>query len=131
MGTPLLPDGWMRPRGYANGVSVSGRQLYVAGMIGWDAAQVFHHDDIVGQTRQALENVLAVLRAGGAGPQHIVRMTWYVVDRAEYVAAQAAIGQVYRELIGHYTVAMSAVQVAALIEPKARVEIEVTAVVPE
>jgi enamine deaminase RidA (YjgF/YER057c/UK114 family) len=130
MGTPLQPAGWARPRGYANGVSATGRQLFVAGMIGWDAQQQFHSDDIVQQTRQALENVLAVLAEGAAGPEHIVRMTWYVINRAEYQEALPQIGQVYRELIGHYAVAMSAVQVAALMEPRARVEIEVTAVVP-
>jgi enamine deaminase RidA (YjgF/YER057c/UK114 family) len=130
MALPLLPDGWARPRGYAHGVSSSGRQIFVAGMIGWDAEQLFHSDDIVSQTRQALQNVLAVLGAGNAGPEHIVRMTWYVVDRDEYTNALAAIGAVFRELVGHYNIAMSAVQVSALIEKRARVEIEVTAVVP-
>jgi enamine deaminase RidA (YjgF/YER057c/UK114 family) len=130
MGLPLLPTGWARPRGYANGVSATGRQIFVAGMIGWDAAQVFHSDDIVEQTRQALQNVVAVLSAGGARPEHIVRMTWYVVDRGEYTRALRDIGLVFRDVIGHYDIAMSAVQVAALIEDRARVEIEVTAVVP-
>lgn len=131
MKTALLPEGWPRPRGYANGVSVRGRQVYVAGMIGWDAQQQFHTDDFAGQARQALENVVAVLAAGGAAPRDIVRMTWYVVDREEYLAAGAAVGAAFRELIGHYDIAMTAVQVVALIEPRARVEIEVTAVVPE
>lgn len=131
MKTALLPEGWPRPRGYANGVSVRGRQVYVAGMIGWDAQQRFHTDDFAGQARQALENVVAVLAAGGAAPRDIVRMTWYVVDRDEYLAAGAAVGAAFRELIGHYDIAMTAVQVVALIEPRARVEIEVTAVVPE
>ncbi len=131
MNETLLPDGWPRPRGYANGVAATGRQLFVAGMIGWDAHGVFHSDDFAQQARQALVNVVAVLRAGGAGPEHIVRMTWYVVDRAEYQAALPAIGAAFRELIGHYAIAMTAVQVTALMEARARVEIEVTAVVPD
>ncbi|MFN5582186.1 RidA family protein [Gemmatimonas sp.] len=131
MNETLLPDGWPRPRGYANGVAATGRQLFVAGMIGWDAHGVFHSDDFAQQARQALVNVVAVLRAGGAGPEHIVRMTWYVVDRAEYQAALPAIGAAFRELVGHYAIAMTAVQVTALMEARARVEIEVTAVVPD
>jgi enamine deaminase RidA (YjgF/YER057c/UK114 family) len=126
----LLPEGWPRPKGYANGVAASGRQIFVAGMIGWDAHGVFHSDDFAVQSRQALANVLAVLEAGGAKPQHIARMTWYVTDKREYLAALPAIGAAFRELIGHYDIAMTAVQVAALIEDRAKVEIEVTAVVP-
>lgn len=131
MHSTLLPEGWPRPRGYANGVSARGRQLFVAGMVGWDALQQFHSDDFAAQTRQALENIVAVLGAGGATPRHIVRMTWYVLDRAEYQAALPAVGALFRELIGHYDIAMSAIQVVALMEPRARVEIEVTAVVPD
>lgn len=131
MNTPLLPDGWKRPKGYANGVAARGRQVFVAGMIGWDATEAFQTDDFAGQARQALLNVLAVLRAADAGPQHIVRMTWYVTDRDAYRAALPAIGQAFRELIGHYDIAMSAVQVVALMESRAVVEIEVTAVVPD
>jgi len=127
----LLPSGWPRPKGYANGVSVSGRQIYVAGMIGWDADGRFHTDDLAGQVRQALQNIVEVLEAGGAKPEHIVRMTWYITDKKEYLAQQAEIGKAYRELIGSFSVAMTAVQVAALIEDRAKVEIEVTAVVPE
>ena len=127
----LRPAGWKRPRGYANGVLAQGRQLHVAGMIGWDADERLVGDDLVAQVRQALANVVAVLAAGGATPQHIVRMTWYVVDRAEYHAALPRVGAAFRELIGHYTIAMTAVQVCALMESRARVEIEVTAVVPE
>ena len=127
----LLPPGWPRPKGYANGVSVSGRQIYVAGMIGWDAQGVFHSDDLAQQARQALQNIVEVLAAGGAKPEHIVRMTWYITDKKEYLAQQAEIGKAYRELIGSFSVAMTAVQVAALIEDRAKVEIEVTAVVPE
>ena len=127
----LLPPGWPRPKGYANGVAVSGRQIYVAGMIGWDAHGQFHTDDLAGQARQAMQNIVAVLAAGGAKPEHIVRMTWYITDKKEYLAQQAEIGKAYRELIGSFSVAMTAVQVAALIEDRAKVEIEVTAVVPD
>jgi enamine deaminase RidA (YjgF/YER057c/UK114 family) len=127
----LLPQGWPRPRGYANGVAARGRMIFVAGMVGWDAQSRFHTDDFAGQARQALANVVAVLAAGGAKPEHIVRMTWYVTDKREYLAAGAEIGQAYRELIGSYSVAMTAVQVTALMEDRAKVEIEVTAVVPD
>jgi enamine deaminase RidA (YjgF/YER057c/UK114 family) len=127
----LLPERWPRPKGYANGVSASGRTLSVAGMIGWDAQGVFHTDDFGAQVRQALENVIAVLRAGGAEPEHIVRMTWYVTDKHEYIAAYPAIGKAFKELIGHYAIAMTAVEVRSLIEDRAKVEIEVTAIVPE
>jgi enamine deaminase RidA (YjgF/YER057c/UK114 family) len=127
----LQPDGWPRPRGYANGIAASGRMVFVSGMVGWDEQGVFQTDDFAGQVRQALANALAVLAAGGAGPEHIVRMTWYVLDKKEYVAAYPAIGAVYRELIGRHFPAMSAVQVAGLVEERARVEIEVTAMVPE
>lgn len=127
----LQPDGWPRPRGYANGIAASGRMVFVSGMVGWDEQGKFQTDDFAGQVRQALANALAVLAAGGAGPEHIVRMTWYVLDKKEYVAAYPAIGAAYRELIGRHFPAMSAVQVAGLVEDRARVEIEVTAVVPE
>jgi enamine deaminase RidA (YjgF/YER057c/UK114 family) len=127
----LQPPGWVRPRGYANGVAARGRQVYVSGMIGWDAEGHFQTDDFVGQSRQALENVVAVLREAGAGPEHIVRMTWYVLDRREYLDAGAALGAAYRDVIGRNYPAMSAVQVAALMEERARVEIEVTAVIPD
>jgi enamine deaminase RidA (YjgF/YER057c/UK114 family) len=127
----LLPTGWKRPKGYANGVAARGRQVYAAGMIGWDADERFHTDDFAGQTRQALANVIAVLAEAGATPQHITRMTWYVIDKREYLAALPGIGQAFRELIGNFDIAMTAVQVAALIEDRARVEIEVTAVIPD
>jgi enamine deaminase RidA (YjgF/YER057c/UK114 family) len=126
----LQPPGWARPRGYSNGVAASGRMVCVSGMIGWDAEGVFHTDDFAGQVRQALLNIVAVLKEAGAGPQHIVRMTWYVVDKNEYVAAYKAVGAVYREIIGPHYPAMTAVQVAGLVEDRARVEIEVTAVAP-
>ena len=127
----LLPQDWARPKGYANGVSVQGRQIFVAGMIGWDGQGRFHTDDFAGQARQALANVVAVLAAGGAKPAHIARMTWYVTDKREYLAALPEIGKAFRELIGNYEIAMTAVQVSALIEDRAKVEIEVTAVVPD
>jgi enamine deaminase RidA (YjgF/YER057c/UK114 family) len=126
----LQPEGWTKPRGYANGIAASGRMVFVSGMVGWDAAGVFHTDDFAGQVRQALANIVAVLAEGGARPEHIVRMTWYVLDKKEYVAAWPQIGAAYRELIGRHFPAMSAVQVAGLVEDRARVEIEVTAVVP-
>ena len=127
----LLPPGWPRPRGYANGVTARGRMVFVAGMIGWDAEGVFHTDDLAGQARQALENVAAVLAEGGAKTEHIVRMTWYVTDRKAYVAAYPEIGKAFREIIGSFNAAMTAVEVSALIEDRAKVEIEVTAVVPD
>ena len=127
----LLPPGWPRPRGYANGVMARGRTIYVAGMVGWDAQGVFHTDDMAGQVRQALTNIVEVLREGGAQPEHIVRMTWYVTDKRAYVAAYPEIGKAFRELIGSFNAAMTAVEVSALIEDRAKVEIEVTAVVPD
>jgi enamine deaminase RidA (YjgF/YER057c/UK114 family) len=130
MNQVLQPPGWAAPRGYANGVVASGRQVHVAGQIGWNARGEFESDDLVVQVRQALENVRAVLAEAGAGGEHIVRMTWYLVDRAEYLARGREIGAAYRELIGSYAVAMSAVQVVALMEERAKVEIEVTAIVP-
>ncbi len=126
----LLPPGWPRPKGYANGVAASGRTVAIAGMIGWDAHGVFHTDDFAGQARQALEHIVTVLAEAGGRPEHLVRMTWYVTDKREYLAAGRAIGQAFRELVGHYTVAMTAVQVTALIEDRAKVEIEATAVIP-
>jgi enamine deaminase RidA (YjgF/YER057c/UK114 family) len=126
----LLPAGWPRPKGYANGVAASGRQVFIAGMIGWDAQCVFHSDDFAAQTRQALQNIVDVLREAGGKPEHIVRMTWYVTDKREYLAAGRAIGQAFREIIGSYNAAMTAVEVRALIEDRAKVEIEATAVIP-
>lgn len=132
----LQPADWPRPRGYANGVCVDlpggARQVVVAGMIGWDAEGRFPGDDLVSQVRQALLNVRAVLAEAGAAPRHVVRMTWYLLDKREYVARSREIGAAYREVMeGHYAVAMTAVQVAALIEDRAKVEIEVTAVVAD
>ena len=126
----LQPDGWAKPSGYANGVSASGRLVFVAGQIGWNANAQFESDDLVAQVAQALRNVVAVLAVDGAGPDHIARMTWYVTSRAEYLARAKEIGAVYREIVGRNFPAMTAVEVSALIEARAKVEIEVTAVVP-
>ncbi len=127
----LLPPGWPRPKGYSNGVAARGRMVFVAGMIGWDAQGVFHTDALCGQVRQALQNIVEVLAEGGARPEHIVRMTWYVTDKKDYVASLRQIGQDFREIIGSFNAAMTAVEVSALIEDRAKVEIEVTAVVPD
>jgi enamine deaminase RidA (YjgF/YER057c/UK114 family) len=123
----ILPEGWARPKGYANGVVAQGRMLFIAGMIGWDADQRFHTDDFGGQARQALQNVADVLKAAGGKGENIVRMTWYVTDKREYLAAGREVGQAFREIIGSYTIAMTAVEVKALIEDRAKVEIECTA----
>ena len=127
----VLPAGWPRPKGYANAVLARGRQLYIAGMIGWDANQQLHSDEFAAQAWQALKNVADVLREAGGRPENIVRMTWYVTDKREYLAAGKQVGQAFRELIGHYDIAMTAVEVKALIEDRAKVEIEVTAVLPD
>jgi enamine deaminase RidA (YjgF/YER057c/UK114 family) len=125
----LQPPGWAPPRGYANGVAAEGRQVFVGGQIGWDENQRFVSDDFAAQARQALFNVVAVLAQAGAKPEHLVRLTWYVTSRDEYHAALAEIGSAYRELIGRHYPAMSVVVVAGLLEPRAKVEIEATAVV--
>lgn len=127
----LQPEGWTAPKGYANGIAARGTLVFVSGQIGWNAQQRFETDDFAGQARQALANVVAVLREAGAGPEHITRMTWYVVDTREYAASARALGIAYREIIGRHFPAMTAVAVAGLIEDRAKVEIEVTAVVPD
>ena len=127
----LQPPGWPRPRGYANGVAAEGRLVFVAGQIGWDATGTIASDDLVEQLRQTLANTLAVLREGGAGPQHVARMTWYVTDKREYLARASELGEVYRALMGRHYPAMAVVEVKALIEDRAKVEIETTAVVPK
>ena len=127
----LLPPGWARPKGYSNGVSTRGRLIFTAGIIGWDEEFRFVAADLAGQFRQVLKNTLAILAEDGAGPEHIVRMTWYVVSRDEYSAQAEAIGAAYRELMGKNFPTMAVVEVAALVEPQARIEIETTAVVPE
>ena len=125
----LQPPGWARPRGYSNGIAATGRQIFVSGQVGWDAEQKFVSDDFALQTRQALSNIIDVLACVGAGPNHVVRLTWYVTSRDEYNSALAAIGPIYRELFGKNFPVMSVVVVAALLEPCAKVEIEATAVV--
>jgi enamine deaminase RidA (YjgF/YER057c/UK114 family) len=127
----LQPDGWAPTKGYSNGVAVQpGRMVFVSGQIGWNAEQRLESDAFVPQARQALANVLAVLALAGGRPEHIVRLTWYVVDRDEYVASYPALGRAYRDLMGRHFPAMTAVEVHALVERGARVEIEATAVVP-
>ena len=129
MNRVLLPEGWPRPRGYSNGVEATGRMVFVAGQIGWDTGGRFT-DGFAAQFRQTLDNTLAVLAEAGAGPEHIVRMTWYVVDKAEYLAALRDVGAVWRERIGPHYPAMAVVEVKGLIEDAARIEIETTAVIP-
>ena len=128
MNRVLLPDGWPRPRGYSNGIAAEGRMVFVAGQIGWTPEGVFPQG-FVAQFRQTLENTLAVLAEAGAGPEHIVRMTWFVVDREEYLASLREIGAAWRELIGPHYPAMAVVEVKGLIEAEARLEIETTAVI--
>lgn len=127
----LQPPGWPRARGYSNGIAARGRTVSVSGMVGWDAQCQFQTDDFAGQVRQALQNIVEVLAEAKAGPEHIVRMTWYVIDKKEYVDAYPEIGVAYRDVIGCHYPTMSAVQVAGLIEDRARVEIEVTAIVED
>ena len=127
----VQPEGWPRPRGYANGVLTQGRLLFISGQVAWDAQERFHSDDIVEQVRQALKNTLTMLKAGGAKPEHVARMTWYLTDKREYLARAKEIGAVYRELMGRHFPAMSMVEVSALMEDRAKVEIESTAVIPD
>ena len=127
----LQPPGWPSPRGYSNGIAARGRLVFVSGMVGWDSAGQFQTDDFVAQTRQALQNIVFVLTEASAEPRHIVRMIWYVVDKKEYLKALKEIGAAYREIMGSHYPVMTAVEVSALIEDRARVEIEVTAVVPD
>jgi len=126
----LQPAAWARPRGYANGVAAEGRLVFIAGQIGWNAEQRFDHMDLAGQVRQALRNVVDVLAEAGGRPEHITRLTWYLLDKREYVAQAGPIGAVYRAVMGRHFPAMTAVQVSALIEDAALVEIEATAVIP-
>ncbi|MBW7860578.1 MAG: RidA family protein [Rhodocyclaceae bacterium] len=126
----LQPPGWVRPKGYSNGIVASGRMVFVAGQVGWDKEEVFRTDDLVGQVHQALTNIVAILAEAGASPAHIVRMNWYLADAAEYNARLAEIGAVYRELIGRHFPAMTALQVAGFVEKGAKIEIEVTAMLP-
>ena len=127
----LQPPDWAEPKGYANGIMASGALIFVGGQIGWNAAQQFESDDFIAQTKQALINIAAVLKAGGAGPEHMVRMTWYVTDRLEYTARLKDLGAAYREVMGKNFPAMTCVEVSGLVEDRARIEIEVTAVLPD
>lgn len=127
----LNPEGWTPAKGYANGVEASGRFVVTGGLVGWNGDQVFETDDFVGQCEQVFRNIVAVLAEAGAGPEHIVRMTWYITDKAEYLACQRELGAAYRRVIGRHFPAMAVVQVTALIEDRAKVEIEATAVLPE
>lgn len=131
MHEPLHPATWKRASGYANGIMARGRMIFTGGLVGWDADQVFQTDDFAGQVRQVLENIVAVLAEGGAGPEHLVRLTWYVTDKQEYLGALRDVGAAYRDVIGRHYPAMALVQVVALVEDRAKVEIEATAVVPE
>ncbi len=126
----LNPATWKPARGYSNGVAAAGRMVFLGGMIGWNGDQVFESDDFIAQTAQALRNVLAVLAEAGAGPEHLVRLTWYVTDCEEYLARLRELGGVYRDTIGTHYPAMALVQVVRLVEPRAKVEIEATAVMP-
>jgi len=126
----VQPPQWPPPSGYANGIVAEGRLLFVAGQVGWDERGQFQTDDFVGQVEQALRNVVAVLRAAGAEPEHLVRLTWYITDKTIYRASRAAIGRAYRDVIGRHYPAMTLVEVAALLEDRAQVEIEATAVLP-
>jgi enamine deaminase RidA (YjgF/YER057c/UK114 family) len=126
----LQPPGWPKPQGYANGIKARGEMVFVGGMIGWDTSGSFP-DGFVAQTRQALENIVAVLAQGGAGPEHVVRMTWYVRDMDEYLAARKELGRAYRDVMGMNFPAMALVEVRRLVEPAARLEIEATAVLPD
>jgi enamine deaminase RidA (YjgF/YER057c/UK114 family) len=129
---PVHPAGWAPPVGYADAVAARGRVVFAAGQVGWDpATQRFGSDDFAAQTRQALRNVATVLRAAGAEPRHLVRLTWYVTSKAEYQRARREVGEAYREIIGSHFPAMSLVVVHELLEDRAKVEIEATAVVPE
>jgi len=126
----IHPQGWAPAKGYANGVAAEGRQIFIAGQIGWNEKCEFVSDDFIAQVEQALSNVLAVLKEAGGGPEHLVRLTWYLTDKREYVARQRELGEAYRRVLGKNFPAMSAIVVMALIEDRAKVEIEATAVIP-
>lgn len=128
----LLPDGWPRPRGYSNGVAVeAGRMIFIAGMVGWDSAEIFQSDQMVDQFRQTLENTKAVMAEGGAEPQHMTRMTWYITDKQEYLDTLKDIGAIYRDVMGKNYPAMACVEVIALMEDQAKIEIETTCVISD
>lgn len=127
----VQPDGWAAPKGYANGVLATGRTLYLGGQIGWNADKQFETDDFIEQMHQTLTNIRSILEAAGGGPEHLTRLTWFVTDKREYEAEQGRIGEVYRSVLGNNFPAMTLVVVADLLEPRARIEIEATAVLPE
>lgn len=127
----LQPPAWARPKGYSNGIAAKGSMVFVSGMVGWNAEEKFEAADFAAQARQALQNIVEVLRQAGAKPEHIARMTWYVVDKGEYLAAARDLGAIYREIIGKHYPAMTVIEVSALLEDQARLEIEVTAMLPE
>jgi len=127
----LQPPGWTKPIGYANGVAARGTMIFVGGQIGWNGQQQFECDDLPGQVRQTLENIVAVLKVAGAGPEHITQLTWYLTDKDEYLANLKEIGRAYRDVIGRHFPAMAAVQVVALVEERAKIEIQAIAVIPE
>ena len=127
----LQPPSWPKPRGYSNGIAARGRLVFVAGQVGWNEQEKFETSEFVGQAKQALKNIVAVLAQGGAKPEHIVRMTWNVIDKQEYLAAWRDLGSAYREVIGKHYPAMAAMQVVGLVEDGARLEIEATAIVPD
>jgi enamine deaminase RidA (YjgF/YER057c/UK114 family) len=131
MHTILQPAGWAQPKGYANGISAEGKLVFVGGQIGWDRQRRFETDDLVGQVRQTLQNVVDVLAEAGARPEHVVSMTWYLTDKKDYLGNLESIGRVYREVMGRHFPAMAVVQVTALVEDRAKVEIQATAVVPK
>ena len=126
----LQPEGWAKPQGYSNGIAATGRMVFVGGQIGWNERSEFETDDLVGQLRQTLQNVVAVLAEAGAGPEHVTAMTWYFTDKRDYLANLRPIGAAYREVMGRNYPAMAAVQVAALMEDRAKIEIQAWAVVP-
>lgn len=128
--TFLQPDGWKPAKGYANGILAEGRMVFTGGQIGWNGAQEFETDDFAGQAAQTLQNIVDILAEAGAGPEHLVRLTWYVTDKQEYLACQRELGDAYKRIIGRHFPAMALVQVVALVEDRAKVEIEATAVLP-
>ncbi|MCX7784338.1 MAG: RidA family protein [Meiothermus sp.] len=127
----LQPPGWAKPRGYVNGIATRGRLVFMAGMIGWNRQGVFETDDFVGQTRQTLQNILETLAEAGGKPEHLVRLTWFITSKQEYLASLDALGAAYREVMGRHYPTMSVVEVGALMEDRAKVEIEATAVIPD
>ena len=127
----LQPPGWPRPKGYSNGISASGRFIVTGGLVGWNEQEEFPHEDMAGQARQTFENIAAVLAEGGAKPEHMIRMTWYITSKEEYLGSVKDIGQAYRDVFGKNFPAMAVVEVSALMEDEAKMEVEVMAVVPE